>query len=224
MHLYLVRHGQSYVNLDDWEHGNTDAGLTALGWRQAAATAGRLATDLDGVDVLYASTMARARETARPIAEGLDVGVVHDDRIREIGNNRLDHTPWRDLPTDYAEYWGSSRPFASVTPTIAEGESFMHFRTRVGAFIEDLLAHHAGHVVVAVTHGGVIDSVFDHMFNVGPWRRCQIWTHNAAVTHLEAIDAPTDGAHPSLTGPEQWRLHRHNCVAHLAGLDAADGD
>lgn len=39
MHLYLIRHGQSFVNLEDWSGGNQDVGLTELGQRQAAALA-----------------------------------------------------------------------------------------------------------------------------------------------------------------------------------------
>lgn len=216
MHLYLIRHGQSPVNLADWPHGNSDEGLTALGRRQADAVARRMADELDGVDALYASTMRRARETADVVAAALGLPVVADDRIREIGNNRLDHSPWPEVPTDYGDFWSTERPFASVTPAVDRGESLMHFRTRVGAFLEHLWVHHAGGTVVAVTHGGVVDAVFDHLFNVGPWRRCQVWTANAAVTHLEALDV--DGDHP---GPERWRLHRHNCIAHLSDIEAA---
>ena len=94
----------------------------------------------------------------------------------------------------------------------------MHFRTRVGAFVEDMLNEHAGQVIVVVAHGGVLDALFDHVFNVGPWRRCQVWMHNAAVTHIEALDAtPNDDM---FVGPELWRLHRHNCMAHLTGLES----
>ena len=31
MHLYLIRHGQSYVNLPDWTGVNADEPLTELG-------------------------------------------------------------------------------------------------------------------------------------------------------------------------------------------------
>lgn len=40
MHLYMIRHGQSHVNLPDWD-GGFDEGLTELGQRQAAAQAAR---------------------------------------------------------------------------------------------------------------------------------------------------------------------------------------
>jgi broad specificity phosphatase PhoE len=218
MHLFLIRHGQSLVNLTDWEHGNTDEGLTDLGQRQAKAVARRLADEQ--ADVLYASTMLRARETAAVVAETIGLEVRYDDRIREIGNNKLDHAPWPDLPIDYADYWATARPFASTTPAVEQGESYMHFRTRVGAFVEDVQHAHAGQTVLAVAHGGVVDAVFDHVFNVGPWRRCQIWTSNAAITHLEALDPDVGETEAAEIGPEQWRLHRHNCSAHLQGLES----
>jgi probable phosphoglycerate mutase len=220
MHLYVIRHGQSLINLSDWQHGNRDEGLTDLGLRQAHAVADRLAKDPGRIDALYSSTMVRARETAAVIGDTIGMAVVHDDRIREIGNNRLDHLPWPEVPQEYGDFWATARPFASVTPKVELGESLMHFRTRVGAFIEDLLERHAGEVVVAVAHGGVLDALFDHVFNVGPWRRCQVWMHNAAVTHLEALDFAPDTDWVAHAGPEYWRLHRHNCMAHLEGLES----
>ncbi len=67
MHLYLIRHGQSYVNLADWKPASPaewDASLTPLGQRQAAALAKWLPTAVPHADALYASTMKRAQETA----------------------------------------------------------------------------------------------------------------------------------------------------------------
>ena len=68
MNLYMIRHGQSYVNLHEWTGGNTDEGLTDLGQRQAAALAAWLPEEVDEVDAIYCSTMQRARETAAPLA------------------------------------------------------------------------------------------------------------------------------------------------------------
>lgn len=223
MHLYLIRHGQSLVNLADWAHGNSDEGLTDLGRRQARAVATHVAAELDPVHAVYSSTMKRASETAASVGTALGLPVCHDDRIREIGNNRLDHAPWQDPPTDYGDFLATSRPFASVTPAVDRGESLMHFRVRVGAFLEEIATAHVDDTVVAIVHGGVIAVAFDHMFNSGPWRHCQIWTDNAAVTHVEALAGRrAAGADVVAGGPERWRLHRHNCVAHLQGLTAPD--
>ena len=212
MHLYLIRHGQSYVNLKDWQGGNQDTGLTGLGHQQAAALGAWMPTEIKDIDVIYASTMQRARQTSAYVAEAYGVEVILDDRLREIGNNRTDHSPWPadTLPSVYSDFWSSERPFASVMTVEAMGESYMHFRTRVGIFIEEMAATQRGQTVLVVCHGGVVEAAFDHIFNVGPWRRCEVWDHNTAMTCFEYVEHP---------GREVWRLHFHNRVEHLVGVE-----
>ncbi len=213
MHLYMIRHGQSYINLKDWDNGNSDEPLTDLGQRQAALLAEWLPNHLKQIDVLYASTMKRAQETAVPLAKAYDIPIQSDDRLREIGNNRLDHKPWpsEDLP-QYGELWGSERPFSSITPNRENGESLMHFRIRLGSFIEEMLQKHRDQTVVAVCHGGVIELTFDHVFNIGPFRRCEVWSQNTGIAHFEYVEHPNR---------ELWRLHSHSRVEHLAELKKA---
>lgn len=213
MQLIMIRHGQSYVNLRDWNGGNRDEGLTELGQEQAAALASWLPDHVERIDALYCSTMRRARETAVPLATAYGLSPSFDDRLREVGNNRLDHTAWPsdDLP-EYSDYWGSERPFSSITPDRQMGESLMHFRIRVGNFIEEIIDTHRGQTVVAVCHGGVIEITYDHVFNVGPWRRCEVWSKNTGITRFELVEHPTR---------ETWRLHYHSRTEHLARLEAA---
>jgi probable phosphoglycerate mutase len=213
MHLILIRHGQSYVNLPDWAGSNVDAALTETGLRQASALAAWLPGHLPRVDAIYSSTMRRAVETVTPLATAYDQPIRFDDRIREIGGNRLDHTPYAsdDLPTEYADFWASAYPFATITPGADRGETLMHFRARVGIFLEEMVAAHRQETVLAVCHGGVIDAMFDNTFNVGPHRRCEIWTSNTGVTHFQLVELP---------GREVWRLHYQNRLTHLlANLD-----
>jgi probable phosphoglycerate mutase len=212
MYLYLIRHGQSLVNLAEWDSGNTDEGLTDLGLSQGAALGEWLPAQVPEVDAFYCSTMRRARETAAFLGMAYQQPVKHDDRLREIGNNRWDHTAWPndDLPREYADYWSSERPFSTVTPLTGGGETFIHFRIRVGLFIEELVERHREDVVVAVCHGGVIEASFDHIFNIGPWRRCEIWNHNTGITLFEYV------AHPRR---ETWRLHFNNRTCHLPDID-----
>jgi probable phosphoglycerate mutase len=207
MDLYMIRHGQSYVNLKDWDKGNRDEGLTEKGQAQAAALAKWMPQEVPELDAIYCSTMQRARQTAEPLAAAFGMPLYFDDRLREVGNNRLDHTAWpsEDLP-EYSDFWGSERPFSSITPEREMGESLMHFRIRVGAFIEEMIDLYRGKTIVAVCHGGVIEITFDHVFNVGPWRRCEVWTNNTAVTHFELVNHPLR---------ETWRLHFHSRTEHL---------
>jgi probable phosphoglycerate mutase len=214
MHLYLIRHGQSHMNTKEYvaAKGYGNVGLTPKGERQAELLARWLPTVLPAIDALYCSTMLRARETVAPLAQVYGCEVIFDDRLREIGNNRLDHTPWDDeqLPTRWADYWYSERPFSPVAPIVEGGETMMHFRARVGMLLEDLVARHRGQTVVLVCHGGVVEATFDHVFNTGPWRRCEVWDRNTAVTHFEYVEHPRR---------EVWRLHFHNREEHLRDLD-----
>lgn len=213
MHLYLIRHGQSFVNLKEWTGGNQDTGLTELGHRQAAALGAWMPGEVPKIDALYASSMLRARETADYLALAYGVDRISDDRLREIGNNRADHQPWpgEDLP-EYGDFWGSERPFASVTPSREGGESLMHFRIRVGAFIENMIEKHREQTVVAVCHGGVIELAMDHIFNVGPFRRTEVWCKNTGVTRFEYVEHPHR---------ELWRLHYHSRSDHLINIESA---
>lgn len=208
MHLLLVRHGQSYVNLADWTEGYVDAGLTPLGQQQAASLAAWMAKHVQ-ISALYTSTMARTLETTAWIAKATGVIAQHDDRLREFGNCYANGAivPPEAMPVQYAEFWGTERPYTCISQ---DGESWMLFRTRVGTFLDDVIARHGNNdaekMVVIVCHGGVIDAVFDYIFNVGPVRRVEIWTHNTGIVHLEYCPD---------SGREIWRLHTHGLVHHL---------
>lgn len=214
MHLYLIRHGQSHVNLPDWQGGNKDESLTDLGRQQADALAAWLPTRLAQVDVIYASTMRRARETAAPLAGAYALPIRFDDRVREIGNNRLDHTAWPEttLPNRYVDFWASARPFSPVMLDAESAESLMHFRTRVGVFVEEIVEQHRSQTILVVCHGGVVEAMLQHIFNVGPWQRCEVWISNTGITHFEYVEHP---------GRETWRLHSHNRTDHLSLLQTS---
>src|SRR5262249_57341690 len=62
--LLLVRHGETDWNRDCRSQGHSDTHLNDVGREQAA----RLAAELDGIDVVYSSDLARARQTADILA------------------------------------------------------------------------------------------------------------------------------------------------------------
>jgi len=211
MNLYLIRHGQSYVNLKDWDvtGKSPDQGLTELGIKQAQALVKWLPTHLPHLDVLYSSTMQRALETAEFVAKGYaNCSLQFDDRLREVTNNYCDHTAIadNDLPRTYSEYWSTERPYSNITLDNPNVETWMHFRTRVSMFVQDMITKHQEQTVVVVCHGGVIEAVLAHAFNIGIWQRCEVWTHNTGITHFEYL-----GKQPS----SFWRLHYHSWTKHL---------
>lgn len=62
MLLYLIRHGESHVNLEGWDTlPSLDAGLTDKGHQQAAAFRDWLQAQGAQGDALYSSTMHAPR-------------------------------------------------------------------------------------------------------------------------------------------------------------------
>jgi broad specificity phosphatase PhoE len=211
MHLYLIRHGQSVENTTAWDGKNTNSPLTDLGRAQASALGTWLAQHGPTFDKIYASPMQRTRQTAGILAQALGWSAVHyDDRLREIGNARPDGSPFPDdsLPRYILGIWGTLHPYKPVT---VGGENWMHFRARVGGFIEALVesmpAEHSAFRVAVICHGGVIEGVFEHIFQKGPWSAVIVHSHNTGITHLEYIPM---GGYPD------WRLSYHNQTRHLA--------
>ncbi|MGB1251670.1 MAG: histidine phosphatase family protein [Candidatus Promineifilaceae bacterium] len=210
MHLYLVRHGESTMNLPDHADRTVrDVPLTELGHRQAEALGKWLPGRILQPTIIYCSTMRRTRETGAYISESLNMPLVFDDRIREIGNNNADHAPVEfDDHTTYNEFWASERPFSPITTSL-NGETMMHFRARIGIFMHELLEKHADDVVMLVIHGFVIDAIIDLVYNVGPYRSVEVWTSNTGLSHLQYVNRPTR---------ESWRLYSQNRIEHLIGI------
>lgn len=221
MHIHLVRHGQSHVNLTDLTASHRDEPLTDIGLAQAAAAATYIADNL-AVDRLIASTVQRAAQTAEIIAASLAVEVEWDDRLREVGTVFPDGSPIPEerLQPYLPQMWGTLRPYEPVT---VGGESWMQVRARVGSFIEALIpmpprgvsrtmqhtppdVDHADHVVVVVCHAGVIEAFLEYVFEKGPWSVVAVETSNTGMTHLEFLPMPDR---------PDWHLHFHNRVVHL---------
>ena len=95
--LFLVRHGKAAAGFDS----HLDPGLDDLGVQQSASTADLLAPL--GPLQIYSSPLARARETASPLAERWDSEPIIESRVSEIPS-----------PTD--DLGGRSAWLASIMP------------------------------------------------------------------------------------------------------------
>lgn len=213
MYLYVIRHGQSYVNVDKWDTLDTmDTPLTEKGQQQAQALQDWLSANNRQCDALYTSTMRRTQETARYVEKAFKMDAIPDNRIREIGNSALDGSalPEDALPRQYNRLKPDKAPFAQRGIDVENGESWMHFRTRLGQFVDDLLAKHQGRRVYVVAHGGVIAAMLDNIYNAGPYPHARSDTHNTAWSLFE---------HQGQSGSAPWVMHYHNRIDHLLKND-----
>jgi broad specificity phosphatase PhoE len=210
MRLYVIRHGESHVNVQN--HAtlrSMDTSLTEKGEQQAQALHDWLVKHNRQADALYASTMRRTRETARYVSAALGCDIAFDDRLREIGNNYIDGRPRpeNDLPRQFDRHATPDQaPFLPRVSGVADGESVMHLRLRVARFIHDVSNKHPKQTVYVVAHGGVLMALFDNIFNTGMYRMCQVQTENTGWSYFHYT--PT-------AGRKTWQLLAHNRIDHL---------
>ncbi len=206
--LYLIRHGESVPNVTPTIGGmRGDAGLTDRGREQARLLEKRLREEQVRADRLYVSTLPRALETAEYVSRALDLPAQPEDDLHELrpgDADGMDVDEWRER---YGEpVHDPFRPFAPG------GESWVAFLARSGAALAALVDRHPGETVVAVCHGGVIESSFYLAFGLGGTaERIGFATLNTSITrwrHRRGDD-----------GRRLWTAVTFNDAGHLAGVD-----
>lgn len=205
--LILIRHGESHANVNPIVGGmRGDRGLTATGRRQAELLRDRLQSEQTTADVLYASTLPRAQETARYVSEGIGLPINDDDELQELRVGEADGMS----NDDWSARWPGLRESLSAKPfqTFASGgESWATFLARVGSALTVLVSRHPDQRVVAVTHGGVINASFALAFGLGPSAtQVRINPANTSINRWQ---------HQSEPGQPRWTLQSFNDANHL---------
>lgn len=205
--LILIRHGQSDANVNPVVAGmRGDRGLTDTGRRQAELLRDRLRADQETADVLYASTLPRAQQTARYVADATKLPIKDDDQLQELRVGDADGMSNDDWSARWPGLQDSltARPFQRFA---TGGESWAEFLVRVGSALISLVDRHPDQRVLAVTHGGVVKASFALAFGLGPTApRVRINPENTSLTRWLYHFEP---------GRSQWTLRSFNDAGHL---------
>ena len=150
--LGLLRHGQTDWNIDLRLQGSTDIPLNDTGRTQARLAASSL--NLEDWDVILASPLSRAKDTADIVALelGMNVVIVPELIERSFGvAEGLDHASWRKLYESHV---------------VIEGlESLEDLRTRTVQLLDLIANEYSGKRVLAVSHGAFIRKVLNIVTN-----------------------------------------------------------
>jgi probable phosphoglycerate mutase len=154
LQLYFVRHGESVANAFD-KAGETRPEtwdkLSERGWEQARSLGRRL--EGLGLELIVASNMVRAQETAQGIAEVLDLPIETDPDLHEVRQSDAFYASTPDYGTTATLYW-----MPTADPDYAEpgAESFNQLVARVKR-VQERLAHEAEEQrILAVSHYGFL--------------------------------------------------------------------
>lgn len=146
MDLLIIRHALPETEVSD--DGPADPQLSALGHLQAEATAEFLADET--VDAIVTSTMRRAVETGRPLAERLGLIPERLEGLKESDHQRSIYTPMEDMADDHEvirEYLKD--------PLLMFSDGYDAFRERIRDTFDGVVAAHRGRTVAVFCHSMV---------------------------------------------------------------------
>ncbi|MHA6194052.1 histidine phosphatase family protein [Pseudomonas wadenswilerensis] len=151
MHLYVVRHGETWANAEQRYLGSLDPALTETGRQQARALSDRLPENLD---VLVVSPRVRAVETASILNERLQLSPRIMECFRERDVGVFEGLTQAEARERYPQLWSQNITRRwDVGPT--GGESIADVVKRVRDGLVELGSSHASKTVLLVAHGFV---------------------------------------------------------------------
>lgn len=191
MILYIVRHGQTELNLKHVLQGNSDSPLTEKGIA-GARMIGKKFEDISFSRV-YSSNLKRAMKTAEIIMEGRDFELIKDPDVAEMSfgqwqgktQEEISQTP--ELEENYVNYF---RHPDQYIPT--EGaESFPSVLARARRFLDKMekLSLEENSNVLLVSHGAFIKAILSEVKGLDLkdfWSEPYI--SNCSISRLEIKD------------------------------------
>ncbi len=174
--MLLVRHGQSEWNATGRWQGGADPDLTELGRRQAFHAAARIGT----VDVIVASPLIRALETAQIISAQIGIGpVVVESDLAERDAGEWEGLTRAEIEQQWPGYLGHDR-----WPLGYEGHD--ELMERIKGALARIEAEYRGAQLLVLTHGGVIGALER---DAGlPWERMPNLGARALMHHGNRIE------------------------------------
>ncbi len=152
-HVLLIRHGQSEGNAERRFGGHTATPLSPRGRKQAHATAEALKDD--SLTAIYSSDLARAIETAQPLATltGLPVNATEAFRERSVGV--MEGLTFEDAAQRHPEEYAAllRRDFEHV---LSGGESYRQLLDRASNKLDEIIEQHQGGRIAVFSHTGTI--------------------------------------------------------------------
>jgi len=199
--LLIARHGETEANAEGRYMGHSDSPLTPGGLEQVNRLAERLAKT--SMDVLYASDLPRAAQTAQMIGDRCGLSVRLDERLRERDIGILQGLTDEEARAEHPDVFRRLDSL-SIDYAIPGGESASAFRARLASFLEDFTTSEDGGRVLLVAHGGVARCLLWHLLDI-PYRASR-WARsdNASVTAF-------------VWKHSAWALERWNDAAHVDG-------
>lgn len=205
-HVLLIRHGQSEGNAERRFGGHTATPLSPRGRRQAQALARALKDE--EITAIYSSDLARALETAQPLANLIGLPVNSTTAFRERSVGVMEGLTFENAAQQHPEQYAAllRRDFEHV---LTGGESYRQLLDRAWQKLDEIIAENQGGKLVVFSHTGTICILALHLMgalDAPELKPVWITSANCGVTRFELRD---DGL---------VRVMNLNDTRHLSGV------
>ncbi len=199
----VVRHAQTYGNIEGRFCGHSETDLTPLGVRQAQALGLRLKPA--EIDAAYSSDLSRAAKTAEHALEhkpGLEAAP--DPDLREMHYGEWEGLPGRELGEKHPELMRDF--FLCRVHAAPGGETLQQLRERTSQAVRRAVEAHRGGSILMVSHGNAIMAMLAEFLRLPIEATWSFACDNTSITRMQF----------SRSG--RFTLLAYNDATHLEGV------
>ena len=162
-YITLLRHGESVGNAESRWQGQADFPLTNTGRAQTRKLAERWKKEKVKFDLIIASPLARAKETAEIIASALNLKVEFEPLWLERDNGEFSGLTAHEVRQNFT-HPSFMTPYDSVG---GDGEGDWELFLRAGQALQSLLKREPARYLI-VSHGGLLNQFMHAVIGVAP--------------------------------------------------------
>jgi phosphoserine phosphatase len=183
--LYLVRHGETEWNASNKIQGNMDTELNETGIMQAEFVASKLAEE--NIEVLYTSSLKRAKTTAQIISEQIKVEVKELHEFREICLGPWEGLTIKEINERYSEHYKIYRENPADF-NMPGAETFLQVSERFCNAINNIVIQNIDKKIVIVSHGAAIKAAIISILGIDICHYNKFRVDNASISILNFSD------------------------------------
>lgn len=175
----LVRHGQHVGEEEQRIEGWADFELTEMGHKQSELVAEHLKNEHPEIDILYASSLSRAKQTAEHISRELGLQPIILDDLRAMNYGKPG-----GLTKSEAEILYPLPSKQVIFDRTFDGESNIEFNRRVVELFYELVHRHQCKTVCLVTHGRAINVILKEVMNLPLSHDFRVDSEDTSIHHF----------------------------------------
>lgn len=179
LNIFLIRHGQTDINLKGRYQGLVDVDLNEAGILQAELTGKRISEY--NIKYIYSSELKRAVQTSEIIKKYVNVNeVIIKHELREIEMGQWEDKTWKEIKEGNNEYFKNWSMHLRDLP-YPGGESGKDVINRSFKIIDEIIHKNIDSAVI-VSHGGVIKVLLSYFLGLPQEKRFNMEIKNCSVS------------------------------------------